>query len=241
MRRGLGPALAVLALVAGSAGAPSSAPGAAGAFHVLTPCRVLDTRQPEGPLGGPPLKPGDIRAFDVVGVCGIPAEAVALSLNVTITNATADGTVNLYRAGLDPPGTLVLAFRAGQTRANNAMVSLGGTPRVTFLAYSSSSGPVDLIVDVSGHFDAAAGPTPTPTQTPGTTPTLTPTSTPMATSSPARTSTSTPTATSTFNPTSTPTSTPTPTATPTAPGTPTQTSTPTPTPPNQPPIVSATD
>src|SRR5450631_3469917 len=68
------------------------------AFHTLPPCRLLDTRDPEGPFGAPALQPDTPREFDVSGVCGLPADASALVVNVTITNAGASGTINLYPA-----------------------------------------------------------------------------------------------------------------------------------------------
>ena len=42
-------------------------------FYPLTPCRVLDTRNPDGPLGGPYLKTGEERDFPVLSSdCNIP-------------------------------------------------------------------------------------------------------------------------------------------------------------------------
>ncbi len=42
-------------------------------FYPLTPCRVLDTRNPDGPLGGPYLKTGQERDFPVLSSdCNIP-------------------------------------------------------------------------------------------------------------------------------------------------------------------------
>src|SRR4051794_20181936 len=56
-------------------------------FVNLTPCRVIDTRDPGFGAGlGPPAMPAkSTRAFPVVSSsCGIPPGALAYSLNVTV-------------------------------------------------------------------------------------------------------------------------------------------------------------
>ncbi|MBK9964142.1 MAG: hypothetical protein IPP07_04275 [Holophagales bacterium] len=58
----------------------------------LTPCRLVDTRDPAGPLGGPAIGAGQTRVFPLVGVCGIPTGAVALVLNVTGVTPAAAGS-----------------------------------------------------------------------------------------------------------------------------------------------------
>src|SRR5271170_357640 len=54
------------------------------AFYPVTPCRISDTRNPAGPLGGPYLAAQTSRAFPVQSsTCGLPSTAQAYSLNVT--------------------------------------------------------------------------------------------------------------------------------------------------------------
>ena len=54
-------------------------------FYPLTPCRVLDTRNANGPLGGPYLKSGVERDFPVQSSdCNIPDPAAAYSMNFTV-------------------------------------------------------------------------------------------------------------------------------------------------------------
>ncbi len=53
-------------------------------FYPVTPCRVADTRNPNGPLGGPYIAGGQERDFPILAsTCGIPATAQAYSLNFT--------------------------------------------------------------------------------------------------------------------------------------------------------------
>jgi len=54
-------------------------------FYALTPCRVLDTRKLNGPLGGPYLPSGQERDFPVLeSACNIPSTAQAYSMNFTV-------------------------------------------------------------------------------------------------------------------------------------------------------------
>jgi len=61
--------------------APAVASGLA--FYPLTPCRIADTRNATGSLGGPSLVGGQSRSFPVRSACSIPATAQAYSLNFT--------------------------------------------------------------------------------------------------------------------------------------------------------------
>jgi hypothetical protein len=119
------------------------------AFFTVTPCRVADTRDPAGPYGGPALSPGVPRVFVVAGQCQIPSTAKAVSFNVTVTQPTAPGHVILYPGGSAAPTVSAINFRAGQTRANNAIVPLGtgGTLAVV------SAAPTHFILDVNGYFE----------------------------------------------------------------------------------------
>ena len=120
-------------------------------FFAVTPCRVLDTRNPTGPLGGPSLQPAATRTFDVAASpCGIPVGADAISANLTVTNVGAQGELVVFPSGLVPPHTSAISFRAGRTRANNAIVSL--SPSMTFSVYNNFAAPVDFIIDVNGFF-----------------------------------------------------------------------------------------
>jgi len=120
-------------------------------FYTLTPCRAVDTRRPDGALGGPALVADAPRSFTLAGTCGIPADASAVVLNATVTEATAGGHLQLFAAGASAPETSVLSFPASVTRASNAIVSLSEGGAVTAIS-KTSSGTAHLIVDVSGYF-----------------------------------------------------------------------------------------
>jgi len=119
-------------------------------LYTITPCRVLDTRNPAGPLGGPALAANATRLFSVAGTCGIPATARALVVNVTVTSPTAQGHLRLFPGGVSVPLVSTINYRANQTRANNAVVGLGaGTLQIYC---GQGTGTTHVILDVSGYF-----------------------------------------------------------------------------------------
>ncbi len=120
-------------------------------FYTVVPCRILDTRLANGPLGGPALPAGGSRTFVAAGQCGIPADARSIAGNLSVTNSTASGYLTAYAGGLSLPPTSTINYRSGQTRANNAVLSLGLSGDFV-LRTGQSTGTVDVIVDVTGYF-----------------------------------------------------------------------------------------
>jgi hypothetical protein len=129
-----------------------SPPPPATGFYTLTPCRVIDTRNPNGPLGGPALGPSAQRTFDVTGPCGIPNGAQALSVNVTVTGPSAPGSLTFYPGNAFPLGTSTINFWTGATRANNAILKLATDGSGTIGVQNAANGATHVIVDVNGYF-----------------------------------------------------------------------------------------
>jgi hypothetical protein len=121
-------------------------------FYSVTPCRLIDTRGADGPLGGPALAANTNRDFIVVGQCDIPPTAKALSVNLTATAQTAQGHLRLYPGGTTPPNASSLNYVAGQTRANNAIVMLGALGDLGVRCVQGS-GAAHVIIDVNGYFE----------------------------------------------------------------------------------------
>ncbi|HKD10942.1 MAG TPA: hypothetical protein VKE50_02660 [Thermoanaerobaculia bacterium] len=116
-------------------------------FFTLTPCRVEDTRS--SPAG--PITVGVDQTFFVAGVCGIPADATAISTNVTVTQSTASGDLKVFAGGTTVPIPPVIVYSGGQTRANNAMIRLGTGSTIT-VHVDQVSGNVQFILDVNGFY-----------------------------------------------------------------------------------------
>ncbi|MDP9119859.1 MAG: M12 family metallo-peptidase [Acidobacteriota bacterium] len=125
---------------------------AALSFYSLSPCRIVDTRNAAGPLGGPALAPSVNRTFVVTGTCGIPADAKALSVNATIVRPATGGFIALFPGNAFPLGTSALSFSGGQVRATNAVVSLATDNTGALLVQNGSTGSTDLLLDVNGYF-----------------------------------------------------------------------------------------
>lgn len=121
-----------------------------GSYNTLSPCRILDTRNPDGPLGGPAIAAFLSRRFTLSGVCGVPQGALVVAANVTVTGAVTGGHLTLFPSDRPAPATSTINFSAGQTRANNAMLLLDPTGSMT--VQSAAAGPVHVIVDVVGFF-----------------------------------------------------------------------------------------
>lgn len=122
----------------------------ASSFYTVTPCRVVDTRGPVGEVGGPALSAGAERTFPIAGRCGVPQGAQAVSLNVTVTQPTASGDFRLFPLGSVRPLASILNYRAGQTRANNVIGSLGNGGVV--IRCDQFEGSAHVVIDVNGFF-----------------------------------------------------------------------------------------
>jgi acetyl esterase/lipase len=124
-------------------------------FYPLAPCRLLDTRGLAGPWGRPRLQAGEVRVFELGERCGIPPDAIALSLNVAVVNPDAAGFVTLFETGAPRPNAFTVTFGAGQTRTNNTIARLTG-PAPSLAVYcgiaGNTAGGLDLALDVTGYF-----------------------------------------------------------------------------------------
>lgn len=129
------------------------APVSSSRFFTLEPCRVLDTRNPNGPLGGPKLAGGAPRTFPVAGVCGIPASAKSIAVNLAVTAPESAGFVNLFAGNGAPPDTSAINFATGQTRAGNAVVLLATDGSGRLAIQNLGAGSVHVILDVTGYFE----------------------------------------------------------------------------------------
>ncbi|HEV3457917.1 MAG TPA: Ig-like domain-containing protein, partial [Thermoanaerobaculia bacterium] len=124
------------------------------AFFTLAPCRVFDSRMP---ANAPALSTGVARSIQVTGTCGVPPAAKMVAVNLTATQATAGGSIELYRGDGSAAGLADLDFGPGKTRANNAVVqlALNGNGTIDALFTAAASQSVHLILDVSGYFAVA--------------------------------------------------------------------------------------
>jgi hypothetical protein len=123
-----------------------------GSYFTLNPCRLIDTRRPQD---GPALASGMSETWTLQGFCGIPSTARSVAVNVTVTQPTAAGHLTLWSGDGPAPVASTLNFGAGQTRANNAILTLSATGNGTLAIqpFLSGGGTVHVLVDVVGWFE----------------------------------------------------------------------------------------
>jgi len=103
-------------------------------FVPVTPCRVVDTRNPIGTLGGPDLG-NSHRDFPVPSSsCGIPANALAYSLNVTAVPHGSLYYLTIWPTGQPQPVASTLNSTNGINKADAAIVPAGSNGSVSVYA-----------------------------------------------------------------------------------------------------------
>ncbi len=137
---------------AGATATPTPRPTASGATYVpLTPARLLDTRIGLGLSGT--FSSGIARTFQVSGRGGVPANAVAVTGNLTVTDQTSLGYVALTTNPTNSPTTSTINFPVADNRANGVTAPLSGTGTLSATYIGTTSGQTtDLIFDVTGYF-----------------------------------------------------------------------------------------
>ena len=137
----------------------------AATYVPTSPRRVLDSR-PTGSghtnigLAGK-FTAGVVRKFSVAGAkyvgggsaLAVPANAVAVTGNLTIVGETAAGVVDLGPTVSATGSTTTINFVVGDTRANDVTLGLAGDGSLEAVYRISSVGATtDLIFDVTGYF-----------------------------------------------------------------------------------------
>ncbi len=120
-------------------------------YHALTPARLLDSR--DGTGATTIFSSRVAQSFHVAGRGGVPANATAVTGNLTVTQQTSLGFLYVGPNQTDNPTSSTLNFPGGDDRANAVTVALGsgGVLWVTFAA--PASGPTaQVIFDVTGYF-----------------------------------------------------------------------------------------
>jgi subtilisin family serine protease len=141
-------------LVSGATGSIHSfalALNGASSLFTVAPCRVADTRNAEGPSGGPALVGGTIRTFPVAGICGIPPTASAVALNLAVVMPSDGGDLRVFPAGGVAPLASSINFRPGIIRANNAIIALPDSGQIS-IQCDMPSGGTHFFFDVYGYF-----------------------------------------------------------------------------------------
>jgi len=119
-------------------------------FTPSVPFRFTDTRDRyraavNAGLAGVRLSAGQTITVTMAGQRGLPANARAISANITVVDAAASGFVTAYPCG-DVPNASNVNYEFGEAIANAAELPLSSSGAICI--YSSSSAHV--IIDVNG-------------------------------------------------------------------------------------------
>jgi hypothetical protein len=122
-------------------------------FKTITPVRALDSRPGIGiGLSGPFQK--DVPRQLVIDPADVPAAAVAISGNLTVTGQTGAGYLSIGPSNDSTPPTSNLNFPLGDTRANG-FVSALGVPNDIYIVYKTTAPGVrsaHVILDITGYY-----------------------------------------------------------------------------------------
>lgn len=123
----------------------------------VTPCRLMDTRAAYsslgfvGPFGQPELGGARPAQRDVPvpsSICGIPGNARAYSLNITVVPIGGLQYLTVWPTGTPQPNASTLNAFDGQVIANAAVVPAGVGGAISLFA----SGATNVIIDINGYY-----------------------------------------------------------------------------------------
>lgn len=146
-------ALLTASVAAIAVGGSPIAQAASGYEALGAPQRLLDTRPgastADGQFAGIGVRPaGSTLTLDVAGRVGLPSQAAAVVLNITVTEPIGPGFVTVFPCDQPQPNASNLNHSANQTVPNAVISALGGSGDVCLFTLQQTH----LIVDVSGWF-----------------------------------------------------------------------------------------
>ncbi len=128
-------------------------------FITLPPCRVVDTRGANGTFGGPAIPANSSRSFPLAegdNPCGIPSDAIAYSLNVTVIPNGRLGYLTIWPTGEGQPTVSTMNSPDGRIKANAAIVPAGSSNGSVSLYVSDTT---NVVLDINGYFIPSSGST----------------------------------------------------------------------------------
>ncbi len=126
-------------------------------FVPMPPCRVVDTRNSYGNFGGPAIQGNSSRAFPLSesdNPCGIPASAIAYSLNVTVVPMGPLAYLTIWPTGEGQPVVSNLNSLDGRVKANAAIVPAGVLSGLVSVFVTNTT---NVILDINGYFAPPGG------------------------------------------------------------------------------------
>jgi hypothetical protein len=126
--------------------------GSGSEFHPLSPSRILDSR-PNTKVGpyGTPWGAGTNRTLSVTTptVPDVPANAVAVLTNMTVTQTNATSYLSVYPNGQAQPTVSSLNWASGWTIPNAVTAKVGSSGQIRIY---NNLGTVNVIADLAGWY-----------------------------------------------------------------------------------------
>ncbi len=153
----IGAAVAVTIGVGGVIGISHAAPSpsqasASSSLVPLTPLRIFDSRPAPANVGGfaGPLGADSSTTLQVTGVAGVPSQATAVVLNVSVTGTTAPSFLTVWPADKPRPTASNLNWTgANVTVPNLVTVSLSADGKINFY---NLAGTTHVFADIAGYY-----------------------------------------------------------------------------------------
>ncbi len=124
-------------------------PTASKVFTPIPPRRIHDSRP-----SAQPLRPGQVLKVAVAGGRSpVPAEAVAVAVNITGVLPDTTGWIRAFPCGVQESSVSSLNPRVGRARANSAIVPTAADGTICLTSNVTS----DVIIDITGWFGDRAG------------------------------------------------------------------------------------
>jgi hypothetical protein len=118
-------------------------------LYTIAPCRIADTRNSAGVLGGPGLTAAGVRSFPVLSSsCDVSSTAQAYSLNFTAVPPAGLGYLTVWPGGDSQPLVSSLNDPTGTITANAVIVPTGASGSVNVF----SSDQTNLVIDIDAYF-----------------------------------------------------------------------------------------
>lgn len=134
-------------------------------YTPVVPCRIVDTRNAGGQIGANSSR--DFKVWVSAGGftaqggsatnCSVPANPVAVVVNITAVAPTGSGNFIAYPTG-SPTFTSVLNYQSGENAlANGAIVPACRPGCANQLTIATNGAGADVVIDIAGYFKPPSG------------------------------------------------------------------------------------
>jgi hypothetical protein len=123
-------------------------------YNTLNPVRILDSRSNTGVSG--PFAANKARTLQVAGHGGVPAGAVAITANLTVTSQTFGGFAAVGPSIDASTNFSNLNFPVRDSRANGVTVPLAKKGTLALIYVAPAGKTANLLLDVTGYYMGAA-------------------------------------------------------------------------------------